>query len=167
MPQATLTYLGLGANLGDPIEQMIHTYSHLSRWEHGLSLRRSQFYLSPPMGYSDQPDFINCVVEMYTSATALELLDFTSGIETNMGRLRDPSNQNAPRLLDIDILLFGDQALQTPNLTIPHPRMTQRLFVLLPLLELIADHDSAQFKKYRTIANSLLEENQSIELLRV
>lgn len=94
------------------------------------------------MGYSDQPDFINCVARLQVTCCARELLSLTQEIESALGRQRDPDNQNAARLLDIDLLWFDNQIITEPDLIIPHPRMHQRRFVLEPLKEL--DHGLAK-----------------------
>jgi 2-amino-4-hydroxy-6-hydroxymethyldihydropteridine diphosphokinase len=141
---STLAYLGLGANLGDPIQQMVDAREALLGLESTLRLRCSNFYLSSPVGYEAQADFINCVVELETNIGALELLDDMQSIENAIGRHRVADNQNAPRVIDIDLLLFGDQAINEERLQVPHPRMKNRLFVLKPLLEL------AKLEPYRT-----------------
>lgn len=132
-------YLGLGANLGDPIEQLISARSMLFRLPTVMAGRCSSFYSSSPVGYSQQADFINCVIELDVTISAIELLDQMQLIETMLGRQRVVGHQNAPRLIDIDLLLFGDQQIMNERLIVPHPRMTKRLFVLHPLLELIND----------------------------
>lgn len=144
----TLAYLGLGANLGDPIQQMIDARRALARLTATESLRCSSFYASSPVGYDDQPDFINCVVELNTRLTPMTLLDSIQSIEKNLGRQRVVGNQNAPRLIDIDLLLYGDQKINSERLTVPHPRMKNRLFVLKPLLEL------AEIEHYRLVLDS-------------
>ena len=134
---ASKAYLGLGANLGDPIEQIISAYNELAEIQGIRCRRHSKFYMSSPVGYDDQPNFINCVLEVETQLSAIDLLDAAQEIELRLGRLRVAGNQNAPRVIDIDLLLYDDQQINTNRLTIPHPRMTERLFVLCPLLELI------------------------------
>lgn len=138
-----VAYLGLGANLGDPIQQLIDARLALEALPSSIDLQCSSFYVSSPVGYDDQPDFINCVIELHTDAEPLDLLDATQNIENNLGRKRIVGNQNAPRLIDIDILLYGDRKIGDPRLIVPHPRMAERLFVLKPLLELI---DSVEYQ---------------------
>lgn len=137
--QSCLAYLGMGANLGDPIEQIINAKQMLFDADGIKGGRCSSFYLSSPVGYDDQPSFINCVLELEVSITAIELLSLMQRIEIDLGRTRVLSNQNAPRLIDVDLLLFGDQTIRTERLIVPHPRMAERLFVLKPLLELCAN----------------------------
>ena len=136
-------YLGLGANLRDPVEQIISARSELSKLPGVSLLACSRFYMSSPVGNHDQPNFINCVFEVETSLSAIDLLDATQKIETDLGRLRVAGNQNAPRLIDIDLLLYGSQHINNERLIVPHPRMADRLFVLRPLLEL---NDSLFYK---------------------
>jgi len=134
-----LAYIGLGANLGDPIEQLVKARKGLSEFDGVNRTRSSYIYLSSPVGYSDQPTFANCVVELTFNKGHRDLFRQMQKLENCLGRLRDPNNQNAPRLIDIDLLLFGDLAIKEPDLVVPHPRMHERLFVLLPLQELNAD----------------------------
>lgn len=128
--------LGLGANLGDPIQQILDARMALSNLPEVLSWTCSSMYLSSPVGYSDQPDFINCVILLQTRYRAEALFEQMQEIERSLGRVRVNGNQNAPRSIDIDMLMFADQKIDKPELTIPHPRMNQRLFVIEPLLEL-------------------------------
>jgi len=141
----TVAYLGLGANLGDPIQQMINAREALCRLGAAESLRCSSFYASSPVGYDAQPDFINCVLELKTRFTASELLNCMQSIENTLGRQRVVGNQNAPRQIDIDLLLYGNQQIDNERLTVPHPRMESRLFVLEPLLELV------ELEHYRSV----------------
>ena len=135
MPE--VAYLGLGANLGDPVQQLVDARLALENLPSSIKLRCSSFYLSSPVGYDDQADFINCVIELHTSLEPLALLDAMQSIENSLGRERLVGNQNAPRLIDIDLLLYANRAIDAERLIVPHPRMAERLFVLKPLLELI------------------------------
>lgn len=130
-------YLGLGGNLGDPIEQLICARSMLYAMPGAIAGRCSGFYSSSPVGYDEQPDFINCVIELKVDVSPVTLLNQVQAIENRLGRKRVAGNQNAPRLIDIDLLLYGDQDIDSERLTLPHPRMTERLFVLRPLLDLL------------------------------
>jgi 2-amino-4-hydroxy-6-hydroxymethyldihydropteridine diphosphokinase len=96
--------------------------------------RVSSLYRSAPVGYLDQPDFINAVAQIETGLTPRALLDRLLAIERRYGRVRD--FPNAPRTLDLDILLYAECIVQEPGLTIPHPRMHERAFVLVPLVEI-------------------------------
>ena len=99
--------------------------------------RVSSLYRSSPVGYLNQPDFTNAVAQIETALTPRALLDQLLGIERRYGRVRD--FPNAPRTLDLDILLYGERIVQEPGLTIPHPRMHERAFVLVPLAEIAHD----------------------------
>ncbi len=134
MPTHTV-YLGLGANLGDRQDNISQALRLLRQQ---LNIQRvSSFYETAPVGYLDQPDFINIVCQATTELTPQELLRFVKQVEQRMGR--QPTVRYGPRLIDVDILLYDDLALDTPELTIPHPRMAERAFVLAPLAEIAPD----------------------------
>jgi 2-amino-4-hydroxy-6-hydroxymethyldihydropteridine diphosphokinase len=130
----TLAYVGLGANIGDPARQMRLAIEELKKLPETNLVLTSGMYRSAPLGYADQPDFLNAVASLDTGLSAAQLLEYLQKIEQRQGRER--SFANAPRTLDLDLLLYGDQVLATPALTLPHPRMHERAFVLKPLLEL-------------------------------
>ena len=132
-------YLGLGGNLGDRVQHLIDARQRLSDLPQLSCLRSSSFYLSSPIGYSDQPAFINCAVEVSCKCSSDKLLAEMQFIETELGRVRDPANQNTARVIDIDLLLFGKQVTDDRYLLLPHPRLSERLFVLQPLYELNPD----------------------------
>jgi 2-amino-4-hydroxy-6-hydroxymethyldihydropteridine diphosphokinase len=100
-------------------------------------IRRSSLYCTTPVGYADQPDFVNAVAEIETRLSPDELLEACLEIERKHGRNR--TFKNAPRTLDLDILLYGDMMSVEPRLTLPHPRMHERAFVLVPLAEIAPD----------------------------
>lgn len=130
-------YLGLGANIGNPAGQLAAAVSALAAAD-GVALRRvSSVYLTAPVGYADQPDFRNMVVAVDTALSPERLLEVTSGIESAMGRVRTIAD--GPRTIDIDILLCEGVTVQSARLQVPHPRMTQRQFVLVPLAEIAPD----------------------------
>ena len=129
-------YLGMGTNLGDRVQNLLDARRSLDVLPQSRSLRCSSLYLSSPVGFTEQPDFINCVLELGFDGSSEHLFAAMQKIESLMGRTRDTDNQNAPRNIDLDLLLFGDMQSQTAELTIPHARMTERLFVIEPLLEL-------------------------------
>jgi len=133
----TRAYVGLGANLGEPRRQVEAALSELDAIPRTRLLKASSLYRSVPMGYAQQPEYVNAVAELETGLAASALLAALQAIESRHGRSR--SFANAPRTLDLDILLFGDAMLSEPGLTIPHPRMHERAFVLKPLLELAPD----------------------------
>jgi len=133
---STKAYIGLGSNLGDPLEQLLKARRLLFSFDQVIDAQSSSIYVSTPVGYADQPDYANCVLELTVSCSYRDLFEKMQLIEVSMGRKRDPANQNAPRVIDIDLLLFGRQLIDEPDLVVPHPRVSQRLFVLLPLAEL-------------------------------
>jgi len=126
--------VGLGANLNDPAAQVEYALAELDRLPGTRLLAHSALYASAPVGYVDQPDFINAVAQVETSLAPRALLAALLDIEHRHGRER--SFRNAPRTLDLDLLLYGNAHFHEDGLTLPHPRMTERAFVLLPLLEI-------------------------------
>lgn len=130
-------FIALGANLGDPANQIETACTELGQLPHTRLLQRSALYLSRPVGYAEQPDFINAVAHVRTELSPQALMQALLDIEARHGR--DRAFKNGPRTLDLDLLLFDDAALHVPGLTLPHPRMTERPFVLLPLAELAPD----------------------------
>lgn len=132
----TLVYLGLGSNMDDPESQIDNAIRIIASNDNFSMVMSSSYYRSSPVGYDNQEDFLNAVVRADTALTASELYTFLSKIEKKAGRNRDPKNQNAPRPIDCDILLYGTSKISHSKLTVPHPRMTERLFVMRPLIEL-------------------------------
>jgi 2-amino-4-hydroxy-6-hydroxymethyldihydropteridine diphosphokinase len=130
----TVAFIGLGANLGQPRRQLELALAELDRLPHTRLVRRSSLYRSAPMGYPYQPEFVNAVAQLETALSPERLLTELQAIEKLHGRQR--SFANAPRNLDLDVLLFEGTILNEPGLTLPHPRMHERAFVLMPLLEI-------------------------------
>jgi len=132
-------FIGIGANLGDPVAQVLEACARLAgavpqtHW-----IGRSHLYRNPPMGPPDQPDYVNAVAQLQTHLEPQALLEALQRIEQACGRQRDGAKWG-PRLLDLDILLFGDRRIDRPGLQVPHPGIAQRDFVLLPLQELAPD----------------------------
>ena len=135
----TVAYVGIGSNLDEPRSHVQLAFEDLDRIPGTGVLKRSSLYRSGPVGYADQPDFVNAVAEIQTSLPASRLLAELKEIEARHGRRR--SFKNAPRTLDLDILLYGEVTLSLAHLTLPHPRMHERAFVLKPLYE-VAPHAS-------------------------
>ena len=133
----SLAYLSLGSNLGDRAENLQRALHDLGVL--GRVTKRSSFYETEPVEFTVQPWFLNCAVELETLCEPLELLAGILEIERSLGRIRDESSPKGPRILDIDILLFGENVLELPELTIPHPAMHLRRFVLEPLAEIAAE----------------------------
>ena len=132
-----LAYVALGANLDDPVAQVCRAVEALRRLPRARLLRVSSLYRTAPVGVAGQPDFINAVAALDTELSADALLEALLGVENVFGRRRD--FHHAPRTLDLDLLLYDNQVINTPKLTLPHPRMHLRAFVLAPLLEIAPD----------------------------
>jgi 2-amino-4-hydroxy-6-hydroxymethyldihydropteridine diphosphokinase len=132
---AARAYVGLGANLGDPGAALRAALAELARFPHTQVERVSSFYKTAPID-AQGPDFLNAVAQVLTTLPPEALLDRLQAIESAHGRERP--YRNAPRTLDLDLLLYGDLQTSTPRLTLPHPRMHERAFVLVPLGE-VAD----------------------------
>lgn len=130
-------YVALGSNLEDPQRQLRSGLEALSTLPATRLLRASSFYRSAPVGYADQPDFVNAVAAIETSLSPRELLDALLAIERRHGRVREFAN--APRTLDLDIVAYGERTIDEPGLAIPHPRMHERAFVVVPLAEIAPD----------------------------
>lgn len=129
-----IAYVALGANLGDPAATVRAAIEALREMPQARLLTSSSLYRTAPVGLKHQPDFINAVAMLETVLTPGEMLTRLFAIEARFGRIR--SIRNAPRTLDLDLLLCDDQVLTLPELTLPHPRMTERAFVLVPLAEI-------------------------------
>jgi 2-amino-4-hydroxy-6-hydroxymethyldihydropteridine diphosphokinase len=128
-------YIGLGSNLSQPAKQLKSAVQSIAAIEQCQIKKISSLYFSRPMGPQDQPDYMNAVVSVTTSLTAIDFLTVLQMIENNAGRLRKDNRWGA-RVLDLDILLFGQQLIDNDRLTIPHYGMKVREFVLLPLHEI-------------------------------
>jgi len=131
------TYIALGSNLDNPLAQVRQAIEELARLPGSRMLAASSLYRSPPMGPADQPDYINAVVALETALSAHSLLDALQAIEQAHGRVRGPQRWG-PRSLDLDVLLYGREIINDQRLTIPHPGIAERAFVLFPLQEIVA-----------------------------
>ncbi len=131
-------YIGLGSNLADPENQLRRALGALDKIPHSRLIAASALYRSDPVGPQDQPNYINAVAGMETGLSPWALLAALQAIERAHGRVRGPVRWG-PRTLDLDLLLFGKQRLDTPVLTVPHPFLHQRAFVLYPLAEIAPD----------------------------
>lgn len=134
-------YIGIGANLGDPVAQVRQACGDLAeRLPESRLMACSRLYRNPPLGPQEQPDYVNAVARLHTRLSARRLLTALQAIERHHGRDRSHNPQRwGPRTLDLDLLLFGDQIIHEPHLTVPHPGIAQRNFVLYPLLEIAPD----------------------------
>ncbi len=140
MPRA---YLSIGANLGDATENCLRATDALNRHVACRVLKRSRLYRTEPVGKLDQPDFINLAVEIECAMEPIELLALCQAIELDLGRKE--GSRWGPRAIDLDLLLMDGREMDLPELTLPHPRMCERRFVLAPLAEIAPElrHPSA------------------------
>jgi 2-amino-4-hydroxy-6-hydroxymethyldihydropteridine diphosphokinase len=128
-----IAYVGLGSNLGDREGNLTRALALLERVG---SVRPSSIRETDPIGVTEQPKFLNAVAEVETEVPARELLDRLLAIELELGRDRAAETRWGPRTIDLDLLLYGDETIDEPGLTVPHPRLAERRFVLEPLHEL-------------------------------
>jgi len=135
MTTSAKVYIGLGSNQGDPIDNVCHAIKELEGSSSIELARCSSLYRSAPVGYLDQPDFVNAVCQASTSLSAEELLEVLQQLELKAGRRRDGARWG-PRVLDLDLLLYANVVLESETLVLPHPRMHERAFVLYPLREI-------------------------------
>ncbi len=133
--QTFTAYIGIGSNLSEPVEQVKSAITELQHIAHSNVTSISSLYLSKPMGPQDQDDYINAVLALETSLTPLELLNALQLIENNAGRVRKENRWGA-RILDLDIILYGNEVINNERLIVPHYGMKDREFVLLPLAEI-------------------------------
>jgi 2-amino-4-hydroxy-6-hydroxymethyldihydropteridine diphosphokinase len=138
LPSVTRAYIGLGANLGDREATIRSALADLSGTPGVKLLAVSTLLETEPVGYLDQPRFLNGVAVVETSLSARELLDLLLAVEARHGRDRAAAPAQGPRTLDLDLLLFGEAQIHEKDLQIPHPRLHERAFVLDPLLEVAA-----------------------------
>ncbi|MGF1775340.1 2-amino-4-hydroxy-6-hydroxymethyldihydropteridine diphosphokinase [Vibrio nomapromontoriensis] len=128
-------YIAIGSNLSDPVAQALDAMEALKSLPKSSVIQCSSLYSSTPMGPANQPDYINAVVKIQTELTPLELLDCTQAIELEQGRVRKDERWG-PRTLDLDLILYGNEVIDSERLTIPHYGMKEREFVLYPLAEI-------------------------------
>jgi 2-amino-4-hydroxy-6-hydroxymethyldihydropteridine diphosphokinase len=130
-----IIYISLGSNLGDRLANLRNAMTNISPKVKAVA--QSSIYETEPWGYSDQPSFLNQIIKANTDLAPFDLLAFFKEIEVSMGR--QETFRFGPRLIDLDILFYDDLVLNTPKLTIPHPRISERAFVLIPLVEIAPD----------------------------
>jgi 2-amino-4-hydroxy-6-hydroxymethyldihydropteridine diphosphokinase len=131
----TIVYLSLGSNIGDRIGYLQQALTQLTSNKALKLLSASSFYETEPVGDGDQEWFVNVAVAIETDLTPEALMTYCLSVEDHLGRQRDPKRPLGPRTVDIDILFYGSLVLQSDNVTLPHPRVHERAFVLVPLLE--------------------------------
>lgn len=130
-----LCYIGLGANLNDPVSQVKTALQELAKLRQSKLVASSKIYISKPMGPADQPDYVNAVALIETELTPHQVFDYTCEIELNHGRVRNGEHWG-PRTLDLDILLYDQLEIQDQTLTVPHYGLKEREFVIYPLLDI-------------------------------
>jgi len=154
MTEKNIAYIGLGSNLSDPRIQVVNAAEEIAKITHSKVVALSSLYLSKPMGPQDQDDYINAVIAIETSLSALALLDALQAIENSAGRVRKDNRWGA-RILDCDILLFGSETIENERLTVPHYGMKLREFVLLPLAEISQDLSLPDGTSVESLANEI------------
>lgn len=127
-------FIGLGSNLYNPQQQVLQTIAKLKSLANSAFICASSLYLTPPWGIEDQPPFVNAVVKIHTQLEPLALLDALLAIEIAQGRVRDI--RYGPRIIDCDILLYGEKQIISDRLSVPHPYLEKRSFVVIPLYEI-------------------------------
>lgn len=159
-----ICFIGLGANLGRPVEQCLEAVQRMHAADGIRVLRRSSLYRTEPVGIQEQDWFVNAVVEISTVLQAGELLQALLAIERLMGRQREA--RRGPRIIDLDILLYGQQVIQSPDMIIPHPEFHKRRFVLIPF------HEIAPYVIHPAFGVSIrgllnrLEDDRKVELMK-
>ncbi|MBI2277345.1 MAG: 2-amino-4-hydroxy-6-hydroxymethyldihydropteridine diphosphokinase [Dechloromonas sp.] len=133
----SIAYVALGANLGDPASTIRAAFGALANLPESRVVHCSSLYRTAPVGIAAQPDFVNAVAMLETALAPETLLEALLEVEQRFGRIR--AEKNGPRTLDLDLLLYDDQFVDQPHLTLPHPRLHLRAFVLQPLAELTPD----------------------------
>jgi len=160
----SIAYIGLGSNLNDKMANLNKPIELIEQDSRINVLKRSSVYQTEPVGIKDQPFFLNMVLEVETQISPFELLHFLQDIERKMGRKRE--KKWGSRKIDLDLLLYEDQVINSAELTLPHPQMHLRKFVLIPLAEIAKD--KIHPLKKQTISELLknLKENSKIEFFR-
>ncbi|MEE9661472.1 2-amino-4-hydroxy-6-hydroxymethyldihydropteridine diphosphokinase [Enterobacter cloacae complex sp. CARB60] len=150
----TLAYIAIGSNLASPLEQVNAAVQALGEIPQSRIVAVSSFYRTPPLGPQDQPDYLNAAVVLETALPAETLLDNTQRIELQQGRVRK-AERWGPRTLDLDIMLFGHETINTERLTVPHYDMKNRGFMLWPLFEVAPDLIFPDGTSLKSILDSL------------
>jgi 2-amino-4-hydroxy-6-hydroxymethyldihydropteridine diphosphokinase len=149
-------FIALGSNLQQPQQQVQRAFDELASLPKTSFIKHSSLYRTAPVGYDNQPDFINAAAEIETALTPLELLHALLALESTHGRERP--FPNAPRVLDLDLLLYDDMVMNTAELTLPHPRMHERGFVLLPLAEIAPDLIIPKYGNITQLAQTCMDQ---------
>ena len=148
-----IAYLGIGTNIGDRLQNLIDAVNALNLLPLTNVIQVSNVYETDPVGYADQDDFLNIAVSVSTELPSQNLLGAALGIEAGMGRVR--TIKNGPRIVDVDLLMYENEEINTNILVLPHPRMLERNFVLKPLLDLKLNN---AFYSKEIISNALTDD---------
>ena len=162
MPPTHFAVIALGSNLAEPARQVRAALSAMEAHPQIQIEKTSSLYVTAPVGYDDQPDFVNAVCSVRTSLDGVSLLAVLNRIEADFGRER--TFRNAPRTLDLDIIDFDGIRSDDPHLTLPHPRAHERSFVMLPLAEILPDFELGEHGRAADLAQAL--GGQGIRLLK-
>jgi 2-amino-4-hydroxy-6-hydroxymethyldihydropteridine diphosphokinase len=138
-------YVGLGSNLGNRKKYLVSAIARIDSCREICVVNKSSFYETKPVGGPSQPDYVNCVIELDTETEPQSLLEEFKGIELELGR--KPGTRWGPRVIDIDILLYGNKVINDSNLKVPHESMHKRIFVLEPLCEISPDFKHPVLRK--------------------
>ncbi|WP_308905287.1 2-amino-4-hydroxy-6-hydroxymethyldihydropteridine diphosphokinase [Neisseria mucosa] len=156
MPQTHFAVIALGSNLAEPARQVRAALSAMAAHPQIQIEKTSSLYVTAPVGYDDQPDFVNAVCSVRTSLDGVSLLAVLNRIEADFGRKR--TFRNAPRTLDLDIIDFDGTSSDDPHLTLPHPRAHERSFVMKPLAEILPDFVLGGYGRAADLAADLGDE---------
>ncbi|MEH7505552.1 2-amino-4-hydroxy-6-hydroxymethyldihydropteridine diphosphokinase [Neobacillus drentensis] len=156
------TFIALGSNIGNRYDNITSAIKRLISYSDINLVNYSSIYETDPVGYEDQDLFLNMVIEVQTSFSAMDLLDLCLKTELELGRKREI--KWGPRTIDLDILTYNQENIESEKLIVPHPRMLERAFVIIPLLEIIHDN---QFLKINKLLKSSLEELPDKEGVRI
>lgn len=148
-------YVGIGSNLNDPAARVREAWGCLQQLAVTRAVCLSPLYSNPPMGPQDQPDYVNAVAGLLTQLEPQALLEALQGVEQRMGRQRTPGDRWGPRIIDLDLLLYSSHELSTARLTLPHPGISERNFVLFPLCDIAPDLQVPGQGRVRTLAGRM------------
>ncbi len=163
-PKSNIAYILLGGNIGNKRENLQNALSNIEK-EIGKVIQKSSIYETEPWGNHDQPSFYNQVIATETSLSALELIHELLNIELKMGRTRNTQNKWEERIIDIDILFYNQEVINTAMLIVPHPRLHERKFTLKPLLEIAPNLFHPVLKK--TIQELFKESNDTLTVVKL
>ncbi|KEK13219.1 2-amino-4-hydroxy-6-hydroxymethyldihydropteridine diphosphokinase [Lysinibacillus fusiformis] len=155
-------YLSIGTNIGERYENLQQAVALLREKENVEVVRVSSVYETAAVGYTDQADFLNIAVHLKTDASSTEMLKICQSIEQELGRVRE--FRWGPRIIDLDILLYNQETIETENLLVPHPRMYERAFVLVPLVEITPAPFGDQLQQAHHLLQQMDRESEGVNL---